>query len=117
MPLHRLFHYGSFAEQMLVPTQKLTRIGEIDAADATGGQLSAGWSCRAAGCRRGAGKVVATGRNMRTLDDLVRGFLLFKKAYVASYNLHHRPFAWTATADSILAKLQLLCKLINGTAH
>src|SRR5271165_2481794 len=38
-------------------------------------------------------------------------------AYVANYNLHHRPFAWTATADSILAKLQRLCKLINGTSH
>jgi putative transposase len=38
-------------------------------------------------------------------------------AYVASYNLHHRPFVWTATADSILAKLQRLCKVINGTSH
>src|SRR6185437_4020058 len=31
-------------------------------------------------------------------------------AYVAHYNLHRRPFVWTATADSILAKLQRLCK-------
>jgi transposase len=38
-------------------------------------------------------------------------------AYVASYNLHRRPFLWTATADSILAKLQRLCKIINGTSH
>ena len=37
--------------------------------------------------------------------------------YVAHYNLHRRPFAWTATADSILAKLRRLCKLINGTLH
>jgi len=37
--------------------------------------------------------------------------------YVAHYNLHHRPFAWTATADSILAKLRRLCKLISGTLH
>jgi transposase len=29
----------------------------------------------------------------------------------------HRSFAWTATADSILDKLQRLCKLINGTRH
>ncbi|HKD66255.1 MAG TPA: IS630 family transposase, partial [Candidatus Binataceae bacterium] len=38
-------------------------------------------------------------------------------AYVAHYNLHRRPFVWTATADSILAKLQRLCKAINGTSH
>src|SRR5437899_2037743 len=37
--------------------------------------------------------------------------------YVAHHNLHKRPFAWTATADSILDKLQRLCKLINGTPH
>src|SRR6266436_1314729 len=37
--------------------------------------------------------------------------------YVAHHNLHKRPFARTATADSILDKLQRLCKLINGTLH
>src|ERR1700726_701951 len=37
--------------------------------------------------------------------------------YVAHHNLHKRPFAWTAIADSILDKLQRLCKLINGTLH
>jgi putative transposase len=37
--------------------------------------------------------------------------------YVAHHNLHKRPFAWTATADSILDKLQRLCKLIDGTPH
>ena len=37
--------------------------------------------------------------------------------YVAHHNLRKRPFAWTATADSILAKLQRLCKLINGTSY
>ncbi len=37
--------------------------------------------------------------------------------YVAHHNLLKRPFAWTATADSILDKLQRLCKLINGTGH
>ncbi len=36
---------------------------------------------------------------------------------VTHYNLHPRPFVWTATADSILDKLQRLCKLINGTQH
>jgi alcohol dehydrogenase len=84
-----------------VPTENVTRIGEIDAADAgrwtvvgrllvpyggllagelqagetivvngaTGGFGSAGVAVAIA---MGAGKVVATGRNMRTLDELVR---------------------------------------------
>jgi len=38
-------------------------------------------------------------------------------AYVASYNLHRHPLVWTATADSILAKLQRLRKVINGTSR
>jgi transposase/transposase-like protein len=38
-------------------------------------------------------------------------------AYVTHYNLHRRPFVWTATADSILAKVKALCKLINGTLY
>ena len=38
-------------------------------------------------------------------------------AYVTHYNLHRRPFIWTATADSIFAKLHRLCKVINGTPH
>src|SRR5216683_1339040 len=37
--------------------------------------------------------------------------------FVTHYNTHQRPFAWTATADSIFAKLQHLCKVINGTQH
>jgi len=37
--------------------------------------------------------------------------------YVDSYNQHPRPFAWTATADSILAKVQRLCQSISGTKH
>jgi transposase len=37
--------------------------------------------------------------------------------YVAHYNLHRRPFVWTATADSILDKLRRPCKVINGTLH
>ena len=49
----------------------------------------------------------------RSVSELVQKI----DAYVASYNLHHRPFAWTATADSIFAKLQRLCKVINGTSR
>jgi len=103
LPLHRFYHHGSFAEQMLVPTENVTPIGDIDAADAgrwcalgtllvpygglevgdlragetlvvngaTGGFGSAGVAVALA---MGAGKVVATGRNGRALDDLVRRF-------------------------------------------
>lgn len=37
--------------------------------------------------------------------------------FVQSYNETARPFRWTATADSILAKLERLTKRISGTAH
>lgn len=103
LSLHRYYHHGSFAEQMLLPTENVTPIGEIDAGDAgrwcalssllvpygglaagdlrpgetlvlngaTGGFGSAGVAVALA---MGAGKVVATGRNIRALDDLVRRF-------------------------------------------
>jgi len=102
-PLHAYYHHGSFAEQMRVPTENVTRIGDIDAGDAgrwaalgrllvpfggllagdlqagetlvvngaTGGFGGAGVSVALA---MGAGKVVATGRNGRTLEDLARRF-------------------------------------------
>lgn len=37
--------------------------------------------------------------------------------YVQSSNAHAQPFVWTATADSILAKVQRLCERISGTEH
>jgi putative transposase len=37
--------------------------------------------------------------------------------FVAGYNKTKAPFNWTATADSILEKLQRLCSLISGTPH
>ena len=37
--------------------------------------------------------------------------------FVEHYNQHPRPFMWTATAESILSKLERLCKVINGTRH
>ncbi len=49
-------------------------------------------------------------RNVRELVQKI-------DAYVTNYNLHRRPFVWTATADSILEKLKRLCKVINGTSH
>ena len=39
------------------------------------------------------------------------------KQFVAAYNKNSAPFIWTATADSILEKLQRLCSRISGTAH
>lgn len=45
----------------------------------------------------------------------VRQLLAKIEQYVAHYNQHKRPFVWTATADSILAKVERICKLINGT--
>ncbi|MEB3272004.1 MAG: hypothetical protein VKJ44_10240 [Synechococcus sp.] len=35
--------------------------------------------------------------------------------FVAAYNKAKAPFNWTATADSILEKLQRLCSQISGT--
>lgn len=37
--------------------------------------------------------------------------------FVEHYNQHPTPFMWTATADSILAKLERLGKVICGTSH
>jgi len=103
LPLHRHFHHGSFAEQMLVPTENVTPIGDIERADAgrwcalstllvpygglVAGELRAGQTLVLNGATggfgsagvavalaMGAGKVVATGRNREALDDLVRRF-------------------------------------------
>lgn len=38
-------------------------------------------------------------------------------AFVNHYNRSRRPFAWTATADSILQKIARLCSRISGTAR
>ena len=51
--------------------------------------------------------------SVRTTQELVRRI----EAFVASYNATARPFAWTATSESILAKLKRLLKAINGTQH
>ena len=37
--------------------------------------------------------------------------------FVANHNTDCKPFIWTATADSILAKLQRFSMRISGTAH
>ena len=37
--------------------------------------------------------------------------------FVRTYNAQASPFIWTATADSILGKIQRLCEHISGTRH
>jgi putative transposase len=37
--------------------------------------------------------------------------------YVQNSNRHAQPFVWTATADSIFAKVERLCERISGTGH
>lgn len=37
--------------------------------------------------------------------------------FVTNYNAQCKPFQWTATAESILAKLDRLCSRISGTGH
>jgi transposase len=51
--------------------------------------------------------------SFRSVRELVRKI----DDYVTHYNRSSRPFVWTATADSIFAKLQRLCKPINRTLH
>ena len=103
LPLHRFYHHGSFAEQVLVPTENVTPIGEIEASDAgrwtalgrllvpygglLAGDLKAGETLVVSGATggfggagvavalaMGAARVVAAGRNQQALDDLARRY-------------------------------------------
>jgi putative transposase len=49
----------------------------------------------------------------KSVKDLIAKIEL----YVAHYNRNSRPFAWTATADSILEKVKRLCQCISETQH
>lgn len=49
----------------------------------------------------------------RSVKDLVATI----DHFVHTYNTKARPCAWTATADSILAKVRRLCERISGTQH
>jgi len=49
----------------------------------------------------------------RHVRDLVTNIERFTR----HYNRQCHPFIWTATADSILAKIERLCKAIAGTGH
>ncbi len=101
LPLHRAYHHGSFAEQMRVPTENVTPIGNIEPGEAgrwsglgrllvpygglLAGDLQAGETVVVNGATGGFGgagvavalamgatRVVATGRNQNVLDDLAR---------------------------------------------
>ena len=47
------------------------------------------------------------------VKELVRKIDMF----VEHYNAQTEPFVWTATAESILAKIERLCLVISGTQH
>jgi len=51
--------------------------------------------------------------SFRTVRELIQHI----ERFVARYNQTSAPFSWTATAESILAKLTRLAKAISGTAH
>lgn len=51
--------------------------------------------------------------SFRTVRELIRQI----ETFVQHYNDHRRPFVWTATAESILNKLERLCHVISGTPH
>ena len=49
--------------------------------------------------------------SFRSVKDLIEKI----DSFVQNYNRSHRPFAWVATADSILSKIARLCSRISGT--
>ncbi|MCI0574184.1 MAG: IS630 family transposase [Myxococcaceae bacterium] len=51
--------------------------------------------------------------SFRSARELIRRI----ERFVTQANAQAHPFAWTATADSILAKLTRLAQLISGTSH
>jgi len=51
--------------------------------------------------------------SFKNVTDLVNRI----EAYVSEYNKNPKPFSWTATSDSILAKIKRLTDVIYGTQH
>jgi putative transposase len=62
--------------------------------------------------RRITQKAIRRG-TFRSVPELVQRI----DQFVSSSNAQARPFIWTATADSIFAKLKRLCERISGTGH
>jgi putative transposase len=63
----------------------------------------------------------ASGISKSTVHRLFQAFALqphrTRSSFVQHYNRSHRPFVWTATADSILQKISRLCSVISGTRY
>jgi putative transposase len=51
--------------------------------------------------------------SFKPVKDMIRKI----ETFVQHYNKTSRPFVWTATADSILAKIQRVCQRIGGMEH
>jgi putative transposase len=51
--------------------------------------------------------------SFRSVKDLIANI----ERFVDHYNPKSKPFVWTATAESILQKIERLCKVISGTKH
>ena len=51
--------------------------------------------------------------SFRKVKELIRRI----ERFTDHWNANAVPFAWTATADSILAKIKRLCKGISATQH
>lgn len=51
--------------------------------------------------------------SFKSVRQLIKRIDLF----VQNHNANCQPFRWTATAESILAKLERLCSRISGTGH
>ena len=51
--------------------------------------------------------------SFRSVKDLIANI----ERFVDHYNPKSKPFVWTATAESILQKIERLCKVICGTKH
>ncbi len=49
--------------------------------------------------------------SFRKVSELVERI----ERYTAKWNANAKPFVWTATADSILAKVKRLCERISAT--
>jgi putative transposase len=47
----------------------------------------------------------------------VRALVRKIEQFIANHNSHSKPFSWAATAESILQKIERLCKHISGTRH
>ena len=47
----------------------------------------------------------------------VKALIANIESFVEHHNANTSPFVWTATADSILAKVERLCSYISGTVH